>query len=98
MRVAATGPRDGASQEEIVRGFLRAGEDSDETRQTGKLFLAPQSVDLWRWSTQDVVVYDGDLTVRKVDEETVQVRAKEVARLGPDGRYTEQPSGTRAKL
>jgi hypothetical protein len=98
VRVAATGPRDGASQEEIVRGFLRAGEDSDETRQTGKLFLAPQSVDLWRWSTQDVVVYDGDLTVRKVDEETVQVSTMEVARLGPDGRYTELPSGTRATL
>ena len=98
VRVAATGPRDGASQEEIVRGFLRAGEDSDETRQTGKLFLAPQSVDLWRWSTQDVVIYDSDLSVRKVDEETVQVRATEVARLGPDGRYTEQPSGTKATL
>ena len=98
VRVAATGPRDGATQEEIVRGFLRAGEDSDETRQTGKLFLAPQSVDLWRWSTQDVVIYDSDLSVRKVDEETVQVRATEVARLGPDGRYTEQPSGTKATL
>ncbi|WP_404388198.1 GerMN domain-containing protein [Humibacillus xanthopallidus] len=98
VRVAATGPRDGASQEEVVRGFLRAGEDSDETRQTGKLFLAPQSVDLWRWSTQDVVIYDSDLSVRKVDEETVQVRATEVARLGPDGRYTEQPSGTKATL
>ncbi len=98
VRVAATGPRDGASQEEVVRGFLRAGEDSDETRQTGKLFLAPQSVDLWRWSTQDVVIYDGDLSVRKVDEETVQVGATEVARLGPDGRYTERPSGTKATL
>jgi hypothetical protein len=98
VRVAATGPRDGASQEEIVRGFLRAGEDSDETRQTGKLFLAPQSVDLWRWSTQDVIVYDGDLTVRKIDQETVQVSTTEVARLGPDGRYTEQPAGTKATL
>ena len=98
VRVAATGPRDGASQEEIVRGFLRAGEDSDETRQTGKRFLAPQSVDLWRWSTQEVVVYDSDLSVRLVDEETVQVRATEVARLGPDGRYTEQKAGTKATL
>ena len=98
VRVAATGPRDGASQEEIVRGFLRAGEDSDETRQTGKRFLAPQSVDLWRWSTQEVVVYDSDLSVRLVDEETVQVRATEVARLGPDGRYTEQAAGTKATL
>ena len=98
VRVAATGPRDGASQEEIVRGFLRAGEDSDETRQTGKLFLAPQSVDLWRWSTQDVIVYDGDLTLRKIDEETVQVSTTEVARLTPDGRYVEVPAGTKATL
>lgn len=98
VRVAAIGPRDGASQEEIVRGFLRAGEDSDETRQTGKLFLAPQSVDLWRWSTQDVIVYDGDLTVRKIDEETVQVSTTEVARLGPDGRYIEVPAGTKATM
>ena len=98
VRVAATGPRDGASQEEVVRGFLRAGEDSDESRQTGKLFLAPQSVDLGRWSTQDVVIYDSDLSVRKVDEETVQVRATEVARLAPDGRYTERPSGTKVAL
>ena len=67
-------------------------------RQTGKLFLAPQSVDLWRWSTQDVIVYDGDLTVRKIDEETVQVSTTEVARLGPDGRYIEQPAGTKATM
>jgi hypothetical protein len=98
VRVAATGPRDGASQEEIVRGFLRAGEDSDETRQTGKEFLAPQSVDLWRWSTQDVIIYDGDLAVRTIDEETVQVSTTEVARLGPDGRYVEMPTGTKATL
>ena len=98
VRVAATGPRDGASQAEIVRGFLRAGEDSDETRQTGKLFLAPQSVDVWRWSNQDVVVYDGDLTVRQLDRDTVQVSAAEVARLGADGRYTEKPPGTRATV
>ncbi len=98
VRVAATGPRDGASQADIVRGFLRAGEDSDETHQTGKRFLAPQSVDLWRWSTQDVVVYDGDLSVRVVDAETVDVGAVAVARLGPDGRYIEQPAGTRVTL
>ena len=48
VRVVAVGPVDGASQEAVVRGFLRAGEDIDETRTTGRSFLAPQSVDLWR--------------------------------------------------
>ena len=66
VRVVAVGPVDGASQEAIVRGFLRAGEDIDETHATGTLFLAPQSVDLWRWSSEDVVVYDGDLTVKQL--------------------------------
>ncbi|MCU1536442.1 MAG: Lipoprotein LpqB, GerMN domain [Humibacillus sp.] len=98
VRVAATGPREGGSQADIVRGFLRAGEDSDETHQTGKQFLAPQSVDLWRWSTQDVVVYDSDLSVRVVGAETVDVSATAVARVGPDGRYVEQPAGTRVTL
>ena len=66
VRVVAVGPVDGASQEAVVRGFLRAGEDIDETHATGRSFLAPQSVDLWRWSSEDVVVYDGDLTVKQL--------------------------------
>jgi hypothetical protein len=98
VRVAATGPRDGADKAEIVRGFLRAGEDSDETRQTGKRFLAPQSVDLWRWSSEDVVVYDGDLSVKVVGEEAVDVSTLAVAKLSPDGRYTEEPAGTRITM
>ena len=98
VRVVAVGPFDGASQEAVVRGFLRAGEDTDETHATGKLFLTPQSVDLWRWSSEDVVVYDGDLTVRRLADDTVEVSADALARLTPDGRYVEQPPGTREKV
>jgi hypothetical protein len=98
VRVVAVGPVDGASQEAIVRGFLRAGEDTDETHATGRSFLAPQSIDLWRWSSEDVVVYDGDLTVKKVSDDTVEVSAAGMARLTPDGRYIEQPVGTRVKV
>ena len=85
VRVVAVGPLDGATQEAIVRGFLRAGEDTDETHATGKMYLAPQSVDLWRWSNEDVVIYDGDLTLRRVDDDTVEVGASVLARLTPDG-------------
>ena len=98
VRVVAVGPIDGASQEAVIRGFLRAGEDTDETRATGRSFLAPQSVDLWRWSSEDVVVYDGDLTVRQLNDDTVEVSADGLARLTPDGRYVEQPPGTREKV
>ena len=98
VRVVAVGPFDGASQEAVVRGFLRAGEDTDETHATGQAFLTPQSVDLWRWSSEDVVVYDGDLTVRRLGDDTVEVSADALARLTPDGRYVEQPPGTREKV
>lgn len=98
VRVVAVGPFDGASQEAVVRGFLRAGEDTDETHATGQAFLTPQSVDLWRWSSEDVVVYDGDLTVRRLADDRVEVSADALARLTPDGRYVEQPPGTREKV
>jgi hypothetical protein len=98
VRVAAVGPVDGASQEAVIRGFLRAGEDNDETHQTGKLFLAPQSVDLWRWGTEDVVVYDGDLSFRRVGPDRLEVSADEVARVSADGRYEEQEPGTRVSM
>jgi hypothetical protein len=97
VRVVAVGPADGASQEAVVRGFLRAGEDADETHATGKSFLAPQSVDLWHWSSLDVVVYDGDLSFRQVDDDSVEVTAAVLARVTPDGRYVEQPPGVREK-
>lgn len=98
VRVVAVGPLDGASQEAIVRGFLRAGEDIDETHATGRAFLAPPSLDLWRWSSQDVVIYDGDLSLRRINDDTIEVGAAVVARLTPDGRYLEQPPGTRQKV
>jgi len=98
VRVVAQAPVDGSSQDAIVRGFLRAGEDNDDTHATGKLFLAPQSVDLWRWSSDEVVVYDGDLTIRPLDDDTVRVSASVLARLGPDGRYVEQEPGTRREI
>ncbi|HSU74918.1 MAG TPA: hypothetical protein VLI66_08245, partial [Terrabacter sp.] len=98
VRVVAVGPVDGASQEAIVRGFLRAGEDIDETHATGRSFLAPQSVDLWRWSSEDVVIYDGDLTLRRVGDDRVEVSAAALARLTPDGRYLEEPPGAREKV
>jgi hypothetical protein len=96
--ITAQGPVDGASKEAIIRGFLRAAEDKDETHQTGKLFLTPKSQDLWRWSSQEVVVYNGDLAVRDLGGDRVEVSAPTLARVTPDGRYIEQPAGARATV
>lgn len=99
-RVSALGPVDGASQEQIALGFIRAGEDADETREKGKEYLAPSSVDLWRWGTEPVVVYnsDDDLRVRFLGPETVEVSVVAVAEVSPEGRYREQATGSVAKV
>ena len=100
VRVSVQGPTPGASQESIAGGFVRAGADTDETRQTGKDYLTPQSVDLWRWSTQDIVIYDSladGLTVRKVGSDRVEVSVVAIARVTPEGRYQEMAPGTTVK-
>ncbi|HET8594634.1 MAG TPA: GerMN domain-containing protein [Intrasporangium sp.] len=100
VRVLPQGPFDGASQEQIVLGFIRSNEDVDENRETGKSYLAPQSPDLWRWTSEDVIVYDtaDDLTFKQLGPEQVEVTALAVARVSPDGRYQELSPGTRATV
>ena len=95
LRVVPPGPREGASQEDIARGFIRAGEDPDESRSVGTSFLAPDSEALWRGGTLGIVVFDSwsDLTVTPVDEATVEVSVVAVATVSPDGRYEEQERG-----
>lgn len=96
VRLVPQGPVAGASQEAVALGFIRAGEDADENRETGKSYLAPSSVDLWRWSSADVIVYDtaDDLQVRRTGPDRLQVRTTAVARLTPEGRYEELRAGT----
>ncbi|WP_155893033.1 LpqB family beta-propeller domain-containing protein [Intrasporangium chromatireducens] len=100
VRVLPQKPFDGASQEQIVLGFIRSNEDVDESRETGKSYLAPQSPDLWRWTSEDVIVYDtaDDLTVKQLGPEQVEVSTNAVARVSADGRYEELPPGTRATV
>ncbi|MBB2985784.1 GerMN domain-containing protein [Terracoccus luteus] len=101
IRVTPQGPFDGASPETIAKGFVKAGEDGDEAHQIGKEFLTPSSVDLWRWSEQDVYVYDSltnDLTARAVGNDRVEVSTTALARVTPEGRYVELAPGTVVKV
>ncbi|MDN5797196.1 MAG: LpqB family beta-propeller domain-containing protein [Intrasporangium sp.] len=100
VRVLPQGPVDGASQEQIVLGFIRANEDVDESRETGKAYLAPQSPDLWRWTSADVIVYDtaDDLKVKRLGPEEVEVSTVAVARVSADGRYVDLPARTRTTV
>jgi hypothetical protein len=100
VRVIPQAPSVGATQEQIVRGFIRANEDLDENRATGKSYLAPQSPDLWRWTTEGITVYDtaDALTVTRLGPEQLEVSTVAVATVSPDGRYRELPKATRVAV
>lgn len=96
VRAVPQAPFDGATPEQVALGFLRAAEDVDETRATAKEYLAPSSVDGWRWASEDTIIYDSpdDLTVREVGPDLLEIRARVVAKVSPQGRYSDLPAGS----
>ena len=60
-------PRDGASPEEVVDGFLRASAAFDDDYSASRLFLTPASVESWRPTERVVVVATSGLVVGRVD-------------------------------
>ncbi|MDV3220037.1 LpqB family beta-propeller domain-containing protein [Intrasporangium sp.] len=95
IRVAAQGPVPGATPEQIVRGFIRAGEDESETHDTAKVYLSHASVDLWRWAAKETVIYNraSDLRIERTGDSTIQVSVAPVGILATNGRYHDVPPG-----
>lgn len=100
VRFVPLPPAKGATQEQVALGFLRAAEDAEETRDTAKSYLTPASADIWRWSNQDLFIYDSpdDLSVSTVAQDTLKITAKAVAKVSPQGRYTDLPPGTEVSV
>ena len=100
IRVVPQKPFDGATQEQVALGFLRAAEDVDETRATAREYLAPSSADLWRWPNEDIIIYDSpdDLAVREVGPDQLEIRARAVAKVSPQGRYSDLPPGSQVAV
>lgn len=88
-------PREGAAPEDVVRGFIRAGDDTDETHAVAKLYLAPSSVDLFRWSSKEVVIYrdDADLSIKRTTDDQIELSIAPIGYLSPDGRYRDAAPG-----
>lgn len=96
IRVAALRPVPGASPEQIARGFIRAGEDQSDTHATAKGYLSHASVDLWRWSAKETVIYNraSDLRIERSGDTTIEVSVAPVGVLSTNGRYHDVQPGT----
>ncbi|HET7278125.1 MAG TPA: GerMN domain-containing protein [Dermatophilaceae bacterium] len=94
-RVLYPGPVNGMTQEQIVRGFVRAGAASDGDYRNARLFLAGGPQKSWRPDAAIIVFSDfAALTTTLVDDTTVRLHAEAVATIDSSGHYTQLPPGT----
>ena len=99
VRVQPDGPTAGATPEQIVRGFLRAGAGAgfDDDHAIARSFFTPSVKDDWL-PDSGVEVYgdDSPLKIELLTPTTVRVTASIVAEIDSAGRYREMPTGTLA--
>ena len=96
----AGGPRDGASPEEIVQGFLNAqAAGYADGFAVAREFLASTISSAWDPTTQVRVHADTSAPqITTAGDGTVTVTADLAAAVGADGNYTEAPRGAKAEL
>lgn len=100
VQVQPDGPAPGATPEQIVRGFLRAGAGAgfDDDHATARSFFARSVKDEWL-PESGVKVYGSEsaLKVQLVAPTIVRVSAVIVAEVDSAGRYRDAPAGTVAQ-
>lgn len=100
VRVQPDGPTPGASPDQIVRGFLRAGAGAGfgDDHAVARSFFTPNVKDDWL-PDSGVEVY-GDASAPRIElltPTTVRVTASIVAEVDSVGHYRETPAGTSAQ-
>ena len=94
VRFFPDGPQPGATQEEIVEGFLLAGSGSSADWATARSFLAPAIQSSWDPSAGVAVVPTGEIVAQPAVDDTVKVILAPVASVDATGRYEPALGGT----
>lgn len=91
-----TGPAQGASPEEIVRGFLTASAAGvSEDFQVARQYLAPRAAAAWVPLSQVRIYSDSRVpAITRTETEAVRVNLDSQATLDADGRYLPSPPAT----
>jgi len=100
VRVQPDGPSSGATPDQIVRGFLRAGAGAgfDDDYAIARSFFTQNVKDDWQ-PDSGVKVFGDDsaVTIELLTPSTVRVTALIVAEIDSVGRYRQTPVGTAAQ-
>ncbi len=89
LGVNPPGPASGATQDSIVRGFVRAGAASDAAYDNARAFLTTQMSERWKPDRTLVLLAD-DVAPKAtlLDPATVRITARAAGTVNPQGRYT----------
>ncbi|MFD4422747.1 hypothetical protein ACFWN7_14770 [Agromyces sp. NPDC058484] len=88
------GPADGATQLEILDGFIFAAQSPRNNYQVAREFLTPGFADEWQADARATIDVLADRDEEVVDEATIRVDATPAASLGDNGQYEEPDSRT----
>ncbi len=95
LGVSPPGPVDGAGQESIVRGFVKAGTASDAAYDNARAFLTARTSEKWNPDRNLVLLAaDNAPAATLLDPATVRISAKAAGTVDADGRYTAATPGS----
>ena len=95
LGVSPPGPVDGAGQESIVRGFVKAGTASDAAYDNARAFLTAKTSEQWNPDRNLVLLSaDNAPAATLLDPATVRISAKAAGTVDADGRYTAAAPGS----
>lgn len=99
VRPVLPGPRAGANQADILRGFIAAGASSDGDFQTAREFLTPDAAKTWV-PDGEVVVYSTStpLSVTATADNAARLVSSVTATIDHQGRYTSAASATTRRM
>lgn len=87
LELLASGPRKGADQEEILRGFIDAATDARNNYQVAREFLTPAFADEWRADAGATIDVLAERDYRQISDQKMRVDVSPTASLGENGEY-----------
>lgn len=92
-----SGPTEGASQAEILSGFLAAGTGPQNDYAVAREYLSESLRAIWN-PNQEVLIQGKSPQVTLSDDDTAQLLVDVTAQVDADGRYENNPAGTTRTL
>ncbi|MFB2581171.1 hypothetical protein ACEXQD_07950 [Herbiconiux sp. P15] len=93
----AADPTAGATQQEILNGFILAAKSPQDDYAIARRYLTPNAADAWR-PNEGTTVDSGPRPTSSLNDTTLQMSISEAARVDGNGSYTETAPGAPTTL